>query len=218
MISSRDLSALPTLEKFKSLAKSLAMLDAIVCPEWEYRYYSFNSRWAAAEEMASMRNGQGDEWFCGFNAHGAFLKGFDHESKMSPWNSENSEVWPGVLGSVPEEFKAFATEPAFSMSNTTFCIWRSARDSKWNSGSIHYPEADDPDGSGWMLAILDGDPSTYKKWAEDYYDQAISLVAVEQIYASTPLTTELVKQVRAQADFAGVLADAKEIGYRVAYS
>jgi hypothetical protein len=36
------------------------MLDAIVCPEWEHRYYSFNANWAADEVMGSMRDGSGD--------------------------------------------------------------------------------------------------------------------------------------------------------------
>src|SRR5580658_2003948 len=58
------------------------------------------------------------------------VKGFDHESKMSRWNMETPKVWPGVLDSVPEDFKAFATEPAFqcSMDHTAFCIWRGVRD------------------------------------------------------------------------------------------
>ncbi len=53
-------------------------------------------------------------------------------------------------------------------------------------------------------------------WAEAYYDQPLSLTAVEQIYADTPLTESLVKQVSAEADLASVLADADEIGYPVA--
>jgi hypothetical protein len=40
MISTRDLSHLPDIDHLKSLSQSLAMLDAILCPEWEYRYYS----------------------------------------------------------------------------------------------------------------------------------------------------------------------------------
>jgi hypothetical protein len=35
------------------------MIEAVVCPEWQYRYYSFNAGWAPGEEMASMRNGMG---------------------------------------------------------------------------------------------------------------------------------------------------------------
>ena len=94
MTSTRDLSTFPTIETLRRLSQSLAMLDAIIMREWDYGYYSFNSKWAEGEQMASMRNGQGDEWFCGFGLPGAFLKGFDHESKMSPWNMETPKVWP----------------------------------------------------------------------------------------------------------------------------
>ena len=43
MISTRDLSALPTIETLKKLTQSLAMLDAVIEREWDYRYYSFNA-------------------------------------------------------------------------------------------------------------------------------------------------------------------------------
>ena len=38
-------------------------LDAIIEPEWEYRYYSYNSKWSDTEEMASLRDSCGGEWF-----------------------------------------------------------------------------------------------------------------------------------------------------------
>ena len=62
MISTRDLSAMPDLAGFRRLARSLAMLDAILSPNWDSRYYSFDSKWAEGEMMASMRNGSGDMW------------------------------------------------------------------------------------------------------------------------------------------------------------
>jgi len=58
------------------------MLDAILCPEWEYRYHSFNARWAGGEAMASMRDGCGDGYFILFTAAGAIMKGFVHESEV----------------------------------------------------------------------------------------------------------------------------------------
>jgi hypothetical protein len=63
MISTRNLTELPTTETLRKLTQSLAMLDAILMPEWDNRYYSFNSKWAENEQMASMRNGQGDGWY-----------------------------------------------------------------------------------------------------------------------------------------------------------
>jgi hypothetical protein len=215
MISTRDLTELPSIQTLKMLTQSLAMLDAIIMREWDYRYYSFNSKWAQGEQMASMRNGQGDGWYCGFGVRGAFLKGFDHESVMSPWRTKPSKLWPGILDSVPDDFKSFATEPAFSMQDTTFCIWRGIPASRWEAGKITYPDGDDPDGSGWMLSIFDKNPDTYKAWAEDYYERPVSASAVQQIYGNMPLTQQLVHELNGDAEFDGILADAAEIDYPV---
>jgi hypothetical protein len=50
-------TALPSISELRRLTQSLAMLDAIICPEWNSRYYSFNCNWSAGEAMASMRKG-----------------------------------------------------------------------------------------------------------------------------------------------------------------
>src|SRR5437867_3802029 len=128
MVSQKRLAALPGIESLKRLSQSLAMLDAIMSPEWEYRYYSFNSKWGEAEMMASLRNGSGDEYFILFNPHGAITKGFAHESPMSPYATQSGKPWSGVLDDVPDEFKAFLSEPAFSIDDATFCIWRKYTD------------------------------------------------------------------------------------------
>lgn len=69
------------------------MLDAILGPDWERRYCSFHGRWADGEEMASMRNGSGDEYTIVFSAAGACVRGFCHESSMSPYVNDG-EPWP----------------------------------------------------------------------------------------------------------------------------
>jgi hypothetical protein len=218
MISTRNLSALPTIHGLKKLTQSLAMLDAIIEREWEYRYYSFNSKWSEGEQMASMRNGQGDGWYCGFGLPGAFLKGFDHESEMSPWNTATRKVWPGVLDDVPAIFGTFASEPAFSMHDTTYCIWRGINDPQWRTGKISFPATGDPDGSEWMLSILDGNPSGYQAWAEGYHERPISLPAIRRIYGHTALSPELVQELNTTVEFESLLADAAEIDYPVVSS
>src|SRR5579859_6032415 len=116
--------SLPPPEALRRRCRSLAMLDAILSPEWEYRYYSFNSRWAKGEMMASMRDGSGDTYFILFTAAGVALKGYAHESALAGYNVENRRPYPGVLDDVPPEFERFLKEPAFSMDFTTFCLWR----------------------------------------------------------------------------------------------
>lgn len=213
MVTNKRLASLPSIDALKKLCQSLAVLDAIMSPEWEYRYYSFNSKWNEGEMMASMRNGSGDEYFILFNAQGAIMKGFVDESSMSPWAGDTEQVWPGVLDQVPSEFGEFLTEPAFSMAETTFCIWRRAEDESWQTGNIQYPEDEDPDGSEELLFILDGNPKTYQKFAEQYYERAVDLGSVTAIYAHQPLTPEIVNRLNPDVSLETLSSDLAEIDY-----
>jgi hypothetical protein len=213
MVSQKKLVTLPDIESLKGLSQSLAALDAIMSPEWESRYYSFNSKWGEREMMASMRDGSGDEYFILFNSHGAILKGFAHESPMSPDGTEAEKLWSGVLEDVPDEFKDFLSEPAFSIEDTTFCIWRRPCDSFWQVGKIDYPEGDDPDGAEDLLYMLDAKPSTYKEFAEEYYERAVDLAAVEHVYQQKPLTDEIIKMLNADVSKEDLQLDIEEIGY-----
>ena len=211
--STRSLDELPSIDDLIRLSKGLAMLDAILSPEWDYRYYSFNSKWAPGEMMASMRNGSGDDYFILFDKHGAAIKGFDHEAVISPWGSDPPVVWPGMYDSVPAEFSSFLNEPAFSMADVTFCIWRRYGDAVWQCGVGEFPEGEDPDGSGWMLEMLGGDPATYRDFVRDYYEVEIPLASIEHIYAGEPLTEHVVRSLNHEVTGADIEADASQIAY-----
>ncbi|MFF2525470.1 hypothetical protein [Streptomyces liangshanensis] len=100
---------LPAIADLRDLCRSLAMLDAILSPEWESRYHSFAADWAEGEEMASMRDGSGDDYSIVFSAARAYMRGFGHESPMSPYGHDGAP-WPGVIDDVPEVFKPFAED------------------------------------------------------------------------------------------------------------
>lgn len=184
------------------------MLDAILCPEWEGRHYSFNSRWAEGEMMASMRNGSGDDWSLLFSRAGAAMKGFSHEAPMA-----SGPTWPGVLSDMPAVFGSFLSEPAFSIKDTTFCIWRTASDSQWQTGSVAFPSGPDPDGSAGLLFILDGKTQTYQQWAEEYNEVDISRAAVAHVYQHLPLTVDIVAELNADITLLDLAADIAEIGH-----
>ncbi|EEF59179.1 conserved hypothetical protein [Pedosphaera parvula Ellin514] len=201
---------MPEIKTLRRLTKSLAMLDAIICPEWEFRYYSYKQNWGTDEEMASMRDGSGDEWFILFALHGAALKGFAHESALAADKSFPSQIQK----SVPAEFTSFLHQAAFSMQKATFCLWRKNEEAIWNivmpNEGIDWLESD---GSGEMLSILDGNPETYQTWAESYYEQAVSLVAVKAIYDHQTLTSDLVALLNPEIALSDIKADVGEIGY-----
>jgi hypothetical protein len=220
-ISTRNLSPLPDVNTLRRLLQSLAMLDAIIHPDWAGRYYSFNAHWARGEQMGSMHTGSGDNFFALFNKHGCWLKGFAHESVMSPYRAGKGQppaVWPGVLDSVPEQFAACLKEPAFTVEDTTFCIWRRNSDAKWQCGQIMYPDAYYSDGSHDLLALLDGQPQSYKAWADEYYENEdgpldLPIESIHAIYQHRALTDDLVKSLNPTSSTKTVAPDAKEIGF-----
>jgi hypothetical protein len=214
VISTRNLSLLPDVDGLRRALQSMAMLDAILCPEWQFRYYSFNKAWASREQMGSMRNGRGDDFFASFSAAGCWLKGFAHEYPMSPYRENPPRPWPGVLDSIPAEFAACLREPAFSVEDVTFCIWRRFADPAWRVGPVQFPPGHpDPDGSEFLLSPLDGRPETYRPWAADYCGQDLDLAAVEYVYRHEPLITDVIARLNPEVSLSELTADIREIGY-----
>ena len=216
MMSTRNLTNLPKPEALKRPLQALALLDAILEERWQYRYYSFNSKWSSSEQMGSMRNGSGDDFFAMFDSSGCFLRGFDHESKMTPWRKKPPKVWPGILETVPSQFAASVIEPAFHMEDTTFCIWCLASDSEWSRGVIQFPEdIVDPDGSEWMLSELEGKPEMYWAFAEEYFEVDVDVSAISRVFTHEPLSPELLAAFPANRNLAEIIADAEEKGYPI---
>ena len=213
MISSRSLAALPGIDEVKRISQAIATLDAILMPEWENRYFSVDANWGDGEILASMRNGSGDSYFILFNSHGAIIKGYGHESAMAAYTIDSGKPWPGVLDGVPEEFNAILTDPAFVAEETSFCIWRRYSDSHWQTGKIDFPDEEDPDGSEYLLFMLDGHPETYQRWAVEYYETTVPLDVVKHVYEHKPLTQQLVSRLNSERLIDDVNSDLDEIGY-----
>ena len=163
-----------------------------------------------------MRDGSGDELFIIFTSNGAVIKGFAHEAPMSPYVHNPPRVWSGVLETVPDFFTQLLIDPAFSITNTTFCIWRTYQDTAWQCGNIKFSTEEDPDGSAGLLAIFDGKPETYQVWAEYYYEQPVALAAVAHIYEHGVLTNEIISQLNSDASLKALEDDIREIGYNFA--
>ncbi|MDA8521898.1 hypothetical protein [Acidovorax sp. NCPPB 4044] len=197
---------LPAIADLRRTAQSLAMLDAILCAEWEYRYYSFDACWDDGEAMASMRDGCGDDWFVLFDGCGAAIKGFAHElAAGSDWPRE-------IQRQVPDCFSSFLDEPAFSMHHATFCYWRQQGDTGWSKVSGFGGE----DGARDLLELLISGPSGYVRWAEAYYECPVPQPVAAAIFSHEPLTDAVVLALNPDAGLAAVRAEAGEIGYPIA--
>jgi hypothetical protein len=203
---------LPNLVAIRQRAKALAMIDAIVCSDWESRYYSFNASWGVGEEMASMRNGSGDDWFLLFGAFGAGIKGLAHETTLA----KDKTLLTEVRRQVPASFASFLNEPAFNWDWMSYCFWRSPQDQNWSRVQHHAPQlAQAEDGSEEYLSLLTEPPAAYVDFAKWYYEVELPVAAVEAVYNGAPLTPLLVSSLNATQTLEDVLSDATEIGYLI---
>ncbi|MET9397863.1 hypothetical protein [Kitasatospora sp. NPDC002965] len=195
---------LPDIPALRDRCRALAMLDAVLSPDWGDRYYSFDAHWGKGEEMASMRNGQGDDWFMVFSAAGVYARGLDHEAPNAPH----------LLAEVPESFRSYVDEPAFADSegrpDLTVCFWRESGDTRWQA-----PQTAPTGGVELFGLLADGTATAYRAWAEDYYEpeHEPDLAAVEHVLALRPLTGAVVSALNPETDLGDIADDIVGIGY-----
>ncbi len=157
-------------DKLLHHCRALAIADTILMPEWEYRYFSFNRFWSynPCEMLASMRDGEGEEYFILFNEQGAAGKVFN--GVPSTLHNEN------YLEKMPACFKSFMNEPAFCVENYSYFFWimKNFKDS-----FVPLRRDDNNYGPGEFLA---NDFRFYHQWAQNYYDRDIDLDSIESIF------------------------------------
>lgn len=209
------LESLPGAADLLRRSKALACLDAILSPEWESRYYSFNAHWAPNEQMASMRNGCGDDWFMLFDANGCVgVKGYAHESAAAAHGRKAFSN--ALLAAVPTTMPRFANEPAFDWAYTTFVYVAELPQTAPRRLRSNTPIDELDDGAGEFLAHLIGSAADYVVFALEYFEIEIELALVEHVFALKPLSDALIAGVSPERTLAALDEDLKEIGYPTA--
>jgi hypothetical protein len=183
MISTKNFNLLPDRKSLAVICKAISVLDAIICQEWQYRYYSYNSNWADNEEFCEMRNGQGDQILIWFHEDGCVINGFAHE-----YDQQDKAK---LTYDLPEIFNEFIFGEPVKSIGTTFCLWTTEL-KNWQVGQLENFE----DNSEEMLNIFDGKPQTYIDWATEYFEESgIPLDIVSKIYNGETLTKEMVLSI-----------------------
>ncbi|XAY06116.1 hypothetical protein DSM112329_02979 [Paraconexibacter sp. AEG42_29] len=183
----------------------------------DMRYHRFDPRWSDTERHASMSDGGGDEYSIIFSPEGTYVRGFDHESALSPWTNEPPSVFPGLTDDVPATLRRHVDEPAFIISDVpsiSVCLWRERHATEWSFGVATSDVEPDTDGGATELfSTLNGDPTTYAEFATDYYEVELSIDAVEHVMQGRPLDAAVIRALNPEADVDTVLAEARDLGY-----
>jgi hypothetical protein len=211
---------LPEIATLRRWSQSLALLDAILEREWQYRYFSFDGGWGQDEQMASMRDGFGNGYSITFGPVGAYVRGFDHESPLSPFLRTPPAPWPGLLERLPPDLRPYADEPAFTFDGVpevTVCLWRLRESTNWDHGTPIDPPAQDGDpdidGADWLFEELDGNPETYRVFAEWYHEVPVDIAAVRHVFDWSPLTEDVVRTLNPSLSLSALANDLQSSEY-----
>ncbi len=161
------------IKNLQQKLKALALADTILEPEWEMRYFSYDSNWAEEQQMASMRDGEGCFWYVWFQGENIGYKSISpHDGLMSKKELDD------IKNNIPKEYEEFINEPAFYIDDATE-IWL-LKDLKWiKYGITDITEIID------LSEIFKWSATEYKEWAEYYYEKDIDMEALNKVFDFT---------------------------------
>lgn len=204
-------NGLPSPEVLERRWRALALLNAALDdtdrPRWGFRTDDAGAR------IGTFDNWGGNTGFGVFTGAGAFVRLFDHESPLSPYDLD--ETWPGLLEGIPAPFTDYVERIDLGDEPDCPCITTVA----WNVGDGWRSTAPEPleDGGvpddSWMIDALFEQPpefGTETPWLA--YGVSLPPEVVAPFVALGPVTTEQVRAVAADAHLARVAAVAADVG------
>lgn len=201
-------------ELLKKRLLTLSALDLILCPEEWLRRYQFHPQWGENVEVGSITNGAGDDLYILFAPEGVIVKGFDHESEMSPHARDDYEVWPGIYEQAPPALLNRLDDEAFTREDVTFCLWRESTDSEWKTGDVHNPQLLD-NGSDFLLGMIYESPEDYVEWAKDYYEMPVPLDVVTHVFSFPWISEQMILQLNPTRNIEQAQKELEAIGFTV---
>ena len=198
-------------KKFKSILKAQAILDIIMLDkdeEW-MRITTYYPNYLENVDMFKIDNGSGDDMFILFSEHGVIIKGFDHESILSPHTKDEFKVADGIYNLVPKKLLDLLKDKSIEQESVTFCIWRTSEDLEWNKGKVSIPKGED-DGK-FLLLYINETPDNWKTWAEDYYEEEFDIENIKKIYSNEEITLEMIEEMNPERDSESALREIKKI-------
>lgn len=166
--------------QIRSAFQASASLEKILCDEAWLRCFNYEADWAEGIDIVTYENGGGDHVYIIFIGDAILIKGFDHESDVSPYAQDEYKVWAGMYDGVPEKFLSVLNDESLEHKDVTFCYWRIS-DGAWSQGNVIFENNED-DGSGWLLSALTVTPEKYIEYAKNYYADAFNRISESQVY------------------------------------
>lgn len=160
--------------------KACAVLDIELCVEECLRRFTYYPDWISGIDVAKYENGGGDDIIFVVKDDSILIKGFDHESEVSPHAQKEYGIWPGMYEGAPEDLLAILDDEAFEIDHVTFCYWRTQNTGSWQQGSVEFHNNED-NGAGWLLPVIATTPEEFIEYGKGYYEDDFSRITPERV-------------------------------------
>lgn len=207
-------AALPNPDTLERICRAIAALDVVLIEEPLFRTYGYQPSWMPDGRLATMDNGSGDQYQIVFVGADAVVRGFDHESDLSPWGLPQGQLPDGMLDGYPDHLLALVDEPSFRTeggprTDMTFCAWWTSAVAQWSTGGLG-----NDGGGGWLLdLLLDGSPRGYCGYAADYLELDVAPEAVAPFYEIRSASGDMISSLRPSANAATTRQELAAMGY-----
>lgn len=208
----KDLSTPAALYK---TCQSLAMLDAILDPAGNFRYFGFDQYWDDQQAMAEMHDGNGSHYFIMLSNMKEDAQPYAVGKLFAKSLTQTADVPKinNIANNSP--LQDFLDEDAFKHDEASLYFYQLANESVW---SVTPAIENIP-----FLGFLANKEAAYIPWARDYYqpdfepDSEITIdeQIVADIFAYKPLNKEMVQRLNPLVNIDQLVDDILDIGYPV---
>lgn len=209
---------MPNKEKLRSHLVSLCALEIISSNEDSERLHKFVKR-SELGELFHLDAAAGDNLYLLFSKDGIIVRGFDHESELSPYNKESFEPVKGIYENAPAALldslrKMIIYEEDFD--EVTFCAWNLVDSTNWFMGK---PESNRKDSGIWLGDLEQERLLSPKDWCVEVGAQVFGLDIhediVEDIFNHQPIEPKTISQLNPDRNVNSALADLISLQYPV---
>lgn len=201
--------------EMKNLLKKQAILDIIVTPEHDawLRLVSYQYDPVKHCDRFKIDNGSGDHLYALFSPKGAILKGFDHESCLSPYQNEYGHSVAGIYDNIPAELLQLLDNET-EKDTVTFCTWQCVGETLWHQNQIILPDLCwqqdnqqlEDGGQSLLMSYIFASAEDWFAWASIYYElQEEAWDAAELLYETGEITRSMVEDLNPDRDYDTVL-------------
>jgi len=186
-----------------------AMIDTVLCDEAYLRCYTFQPKWSDdGVSLAKYDNGGGNDMFVFTRGSDAVIKGFDHESPVSPHAQDEYGIWPNIYSGLPAKLNELLNDASIEREDVTFCTWHA--DGDWELGPIEFPNGED-DGASYLLGAIPYSAEQYCDWASDYYEIELDVDVIRSIYDGGEIEAATIRSLNPDRNPAKALKELAEI-------